>query len=43
MSRLSVFTVRSNPYEVNGDGDGSVLLPAVDFRLAHWMGRYALR
>jgi hypothetical protein len=31
---------RSNPYEVNGDGDGSSLMPAADFRFAYWLGRY---
>jgi hypothetical protein len=31
---------RSNPYAVNGGGDGSRLLPAVDFRAAYWMGRF---
>ncbi len=34
---------RSNPYEVNGSGDGSGLLPAVDFRIAYWMGRWVRR
>ncbi len=32
---------RSNPYQVNGGGDGSRVLPAVDFRIAYWMGRWA--
>jgi len=31
---------RSNPYSVNSDADGTRLLPAVDFRLAYWMGRW---
>lgn len=31
---------RSNPYAVNGGGDGRTLLPAVDFRIAYWTGRY---
>lgn len=31
---------RSNPYEPNGAGDGSRLLPAVDFRVAYWLGRW---
>ncbi|MDP8256277.1 MAG: hypothetical protein P9M14_11050 [Candidatus Alcyoniella australis] len=31
---------RSNPYEVNGGGNGSRLVPAVDFRWAYWMGRW---
>lgn len=30
---------RSNPYMPNGGGDGSRLLPAVDFRYAYWLGR----
>jgi hypothetical protein len=34
---------RSNPYEPNGDGDGTRLLPAVDFRWAYWMGRWVRR
>lgn len=31
---------RSNPYQVNGGGDGSRLLPAADFRVAYWLGRW---
>jgi len=31
---------RSNPYEVNGGGDGTRLLPGVDFRFAYWLGRW---
>ena len=31
---------RSNPYQVNGTGDPTRLLPAVDYRLAYWMGRW---
>lgn len=31
---------RSDPYRVNGDGDPNALYPAVDFRLAYWMGRF---
>jgi hypothetical protein len=35
---------RSNPYEVNSDGgNGTLLLPGVDFRVAYWMGRWAQR
>jgi hypothetical protein len=30
---------RSNPYVPNGGGDGSRLLPGVDFRFAYWIGR----
>lgn len=30
---------RSNPYVPNGGGDGSRLIPGVDFRFAYWMGR----
>jgi hypothetical protein len=32
---------RSNPYSVNGGGEGTVLLPAVDFRFAYWLGRFS--
>ncbi|MCA9771167.1 MAG: hypothetical protein KC466_02085, partial [Myxococcales bacterium] len=32
---------RSNPYEPNGGGDGSRLLPGVDFRFVYWAGRWA--
>jgi hypothetical protein len=31
---------RSNPYAVNGDGDGTSLYPGVDFRVAYWPGRW---
>ena len=31
---------RSNPYEPNGDGDGSAMMPGVDFRWAYWYGRW---
>lgn len=34
---------RSNPYQPNRDGDGGMLLPGVDFRVAYWIGRYARR
>jgi hypothetical protein len=34
---------RTNPYEVNGGGDGSRLLPSNDFRLMYWMGRWLRR
>ena len=34
---------RSNPYQVNGGGDGSRLIPAVDFRAAYWLGRWVRR
>lgn len=33
---------RSDPYLVNGGGDGSRLLPAVDFRVAYWLGRWSV-
>jgi hypothetical protein len=36
----SNFMWRSDPYSVNGDGNPLALYPAVDFRLAYWMGRY---
>ena len=31
---------RSNPYDPNGGGDGSRLLPGVDFRYVYWFGRW---
>jgi len=31
---------RSNPYKPNGEGDGSRLLPGVDFRYAYWFARW---
>ena len=31
---------RSDPYRYNGGSDGGGLLPAVDFRIAYWMGRF---
>ncbi len=34
---------RTNPYEVNGGGDGSRLLPSNDFRVTYWMGRWLRR
>lgn len=34
---------RSNPYKPNRDGNGSALLPSVDFRIAYWTGRWARR
>ncbi len=34
---------RSNPYEPNGGGDGSNMLPGPDFRLAYWLGRWVRR
>jgi hypothetical protein len=34
---------RSNPYAVNGEGSGDVLLPGSDFRLAYWMARWLAR
>ncbi|MCB9525731.1 MAG: hypothetical protein H6702_20500 [Myxococcales bacterium] len=30
---------RSNPYQLNGGGDGLTLLPAVDFRAIYWAAR----
>jgi len=32
---------RSNPYAVNGEGDGSQLFSGVDFRFVYWLGRWA--
>lgn len=32
---------RSNPYQLNGGSDGGGLMPAVDFRIAYWLGRWA--
>lgn len=34
---------RSNPYIPNRGGSGAALLPAVDFRIAYWMGRHFRR
>jgi len=34
---------RSNPFAPNGGGDGSQLLPGVDFRFAYWLGRWVRR
>ncbi len=31
---------RSDPYRVNGTGDGTTLFPGVDYRAAYWMARY---
>lgn len=31
---------RSNPYGPNGGGDGTNMLPGVDFRYAYWLGRF---
>jgi hypothetical protein len=31
---------RSDPHQLNGGGGGNRLLPAVDFRLAYWTGRF---
>jgi hypothetical protein len=39
----SNFHWRSNPYQPNRDGEGSALLPGVDFRFAYWMGRFFRR
>ncbi len=32
---------RSDPYKPNGGGNGSRLIPGVDFRYAYWLGRWA--
>jgi hypothetical protein len=34
---------RSNPYAVNGGGDGSGLPGSADFRFAYWLGRFTRR
>ena len=39
----SNFHWRSNPYTPNLGGSGDQALPAVDFRAAYWMGRWARR
>ncbi|MCZ7585999.1 MAG: hypothetical protein M5R36_23225 [Deltaproteobacteria bacterium] len=39
--RPSNFEWRSNPYEYNGGGSESELLPGVDFRWAYWLGRWS--
>jgi len=31
---------RSNPYAPNGEGNGTNLMPGVDFRYAYWYGRF---
>ena len=31
---------RSDPYKINGGGDGSRMAPGVDFRYAYWLGRW---
>ncbi len=37
---VSNYYWRSDPYLVNDEADGSMLLPGVDFRLAYWLGRW---
>ncbi len=32
---------RSCPYKLNGGSDSGALMPAVDFRIAYWLGRWA--
>lgn len=34
---------RTDPYQVNGGGDGGRLLPANDLRFTYWMGRWMRR
>lgn len=34
---------RSNPYRVNGGGDGGALAGSADFRFVYWMGRWTRR
>ena len=34
---------RTDPYLVNGDGDGSRLLPSNDLRFTYWLGRWVRR
>lgn len=34
---------RSNPFRPNGEGDGTTLLPGVDFRIAYWSARAVRR
>lgn len=43
LQRPSNYHWRSAPNEPNGGGDGSGLLPGVDFRFAYWMGRWTRR
>ncbi|MCB9647131.1 MAG: hypothetical protein H6730_11125 [Deltaproteobacteria bacterium] len=31
---------RSDPYRYNGGADSGALMPAVDFRIAYWLGRF---
>ena len=40
LQRPSNYHWRSAPNEPNGGGDGSALLPGVDFRFAYWAGRW---
>ena len=34
---------RSNPFKPSAGGDGSTLLPGVDFRIAYWTARWTKR
>ncbi len=43
LQRPSNYHWRSAPHDANGGGDGSGLLPGVDFRFAYWIGRWAQR
>jgi len=43
LQRPSNYHWRSSPHDANGGGDGSGLLPGVDFRFAYWIGRWAQR
>ena len=40
---VSNYYWRSNPYEVNAADDDPRLIPAVDFRIAYWMGAWLER
>lgn len=40
LQRPSNYHWRSPPHEANGGGDGSAMMPGVDFRLAYWLGRW---
>lgn len=39
----SNFYWRSNPYEPNGGGDGTLLPASTDFRFTYWLGRFTRR
>ena len=40
LQRPTNYHWRSPPHDPNGNGDGTNLLPGVDFRFAYWLGRW---